>query len=59
MLNKIKIAESLAVYIYCVTLKKAADLHWNVTHYFAFVLVALRKRGRKRPISVWETQDGY
>jgi len=33
--------------------------HWNMAHYFAIVLVALRKRSRKCPISVWEMQDGY
>lgn len=42
-----------------ITLGKAINLHWNMAHYFAFVLVTLRKRGRKRPISVWETQDSY
>jgi len=30
-----------------------------MAHYFAIVLVALRKSGRKCPISVWKMQDGY
>lgn len=44
VLIKIEFANSFYVHI---TLKTEIDLHWNMTYYFTFVLVALRKKRRQ------------